>query len=285
MNIFNSWMFWVIVYLISALVFAQSFKKANRNMKDAGGLTILLEVFTALFAILFIPLFKISFPTDINVYLTLLVVVFIYAITDRLNIEARYGLEPSIFSMLKQLSTVFLIMLGIAFMNESVSLLKIIGVILIIFSNFLLTFEKGKIVINKYFIMSFISNFLFAVAMLINVGISDKFNLAIYTIITVSIPSILIFVFEKHSVKKLKDEFNRYDKKLFLLSAFTWAVMLISSVRAYQLGDIVLVAPLLALTSIMNAIYEVVINKNRHKFVIKVIAAILIIIGVLIIKL
>lgn len=284
MNILNSWIFWVIVYLFSALVFAQSFKKANRNMKNAGSLTILLEVFTALFAILFIPLFKINFSSDINIYLTLLIVVIIYAITDRLNIEARYGLEPSTFSMLKQLSTVFLIILGIIFMNESVSLLKIIGIILIIFSNFLLTFEKGKIVINKYFIMSFISNFLFAVAMLINVGISDNFNLAIYTIITVSIPSIFIFIFESHSFRELKKEFKLYDRKLFLLSAFTWSIMLISSVRAYQLGDIVLVAPLLALTSIMNAIYEVVINKDRKKFVLKVIAAVLIVIGVLLIK-
>lgn len=284
MNILNSWIFWVIVYLISALVFAQSFKKANRNMKDAGSLTILLEVFTALFAVLFIPLFKINFPSDINIYLTLLVVVIIYAITDRLNIEARYGLEPSTFSMLKQLSTVFLIILGIVFMHESASLLKIIGIVLIIFSNFLLTFEKGKIVINKYFVMSFISNFLFAVAMLINVGISDNFNLAIYTIITVSIPSLLIFIFECHSFIELKREFKLYDRKLFLLSAFTWAIMLISSVRAYQLGDIVLVAPLLALTSIMNAIYEVVINKDRKKFVLKVISAVLIVIGVLLIK-
>lgn len=284
MNILNSWIFWVIVYLISALVFAQSFKKANRNMKDAGSLTILLEVFTALFAVLFIPLFKINFPSDINIYLTLLVVVIIYAITDRLNIEARYGLEPSTFSMLKQLSTVFLIILGIVFMHESTSLLKIIGIVLIIFSNFLLTFEKGKIVINKYFVMSFISNFLFAVAMLINVGISDNFNLAIYTIITVSIPSLLIFIFERHSFIELKREFKLYDRKLFLLSAFTWAIMLISSVRAYQLGDIVLVAPLLALTSIMNAIYEVVINKDRKKFILKVISAVLIVIGVLLIK-
>ena len=85
-------------------------------MKNAGSLTILLEVFTALFAILFIPFFTIKFSQDINIYLTLLVVTIIYAMTDRLNIEARYGLDPSIFSMLKQLSTVFLIILGFIFL-------------------------------------------------------------------------------------------------------------------------------------------------------------------------
>ena len=64
-----------------------------------------------LFAIFLIPLFEIKFPGDIKIYVTLLITTLIYAITDRLNIEARYGLKPSTFSMLKQLSTVFMIIL------------------------------------------------------------------------------------------------------------------------------------------------------------------------------
>ena len=124
--------------------------------------------------------FDFTWPTDTSVYLTLLAVVSIYAITDRLNIEARYGLDPSVFSMLKQLSTVFLIILGFIFLKEQIVLKKIIGSVIIIFANVLLAFNKGKIKFNKYFIMSFVSNFLFAVAMLINVNISNYFNLPLY---------------------------------------------------------------------------------------------------------
>ena len=283
MNIINSWIFWVILYLISAVIFAQTFKKANRKMKNAGSLTILLEIFTSIFAILFIPLFDFIMP-PIQSILILLIVVVIYAFTDRLNIEARYGLDPSIFSMLKQLSTVFLIIFGFIFLKEELVLKKIIGSIIIIFANLLLAFDSGKLKINKYFIMSIISNLLFAVAMLINVNISDKFNLAIYTIITVSMPALLIFVFEKHSIKELKSEFKRYNKIDFLISAFTWCLMLISSVRAYQIGNVSVVAPLLTLTAILNTLYEYFISKNRKKVVQKIIAAILIIIGVILIK-
>ena len=284
MEILNSWKFWVMLYLVSAVVFAQAFKKANRNMKSAGALTILLEVFTAFFALFFIPFFDFTWPTDTSVYLTLLAVVSIYAITDRLNIEARYGLDPSVFSMLKQLSTVFLIILGFIFLKEQIVLKKIIGSVIIIFANVLLAFNKGKIKFNKYFIMSFVSNFLFAVAMLINVNISNYFNLAFYTILTVFTPSMLIFIFGKHSLKELKCEFNYYDKKYFLLAAFSWCLMLISSVRSYQLGNVTLIAPLLTLTSILNTMYEYFVCKNKSKFIQKVIASILIIIGVIIIK-
>lgn len=284
MEIVDNWKFWVIVYLISAVIFAQTFKKANKNMKNVGSLTILLEVFTTLFAILFIPFFTLKFSHDINIYLTLLLVTIIYAMTDRLNIEARYGLDPSVFSMLKQLSTVFLIILGFIFLKEEILFKKILGSILIIASNVLLAFDKGKIKFNKYFVMSFISNFLFAVAMLINVNISDNFNIAVYTIFTVFTPSIFIFIFGKHNIKELKSEFKLYDKKSFLLSAFTWCLMLISSVRAYQLGSVTLIVPLLTLTSILNTMYEYFINKDKNKIVQKIIASIMIILGVIIIK-
>lgn len=283
MNLMNNGVFWVVVYLVNAIIFAQTFKKANRKMKDAGSLTILLEIFTALFAILFIPLFDMVF-LPLESLLILGVVVIIYAVTDRLNIEARYGLDPSVFSMLKQLSTVFLIILGFIFLKEEVVFKKVLGASLIVFSNFLLGFDGGKFKFNKYFFMSVVSNFFFAVGMLINVNISDNFNLGIYTICTVSLPALLIFLFEKHTIKDLKREFKRYNKKDFLISAFTWCVMLISSVRAYQIGDVSVVAPLLTLTAVFNTIYEYFVNKNRSKFLIKLIASILIIIGVILIK-
>lgn len=60
--------------------------------------------------------------------------------------------------------------------------------------------------------------------------------------------------------------------------------MLISSVRAYQLGSVTLIAPLLTLTSILNTVYEYFINKDKNKIIQKVIASIMVILGVIIIK-
>ncbi|MCI9233878.1 MAG: EamA family transporter [Bacilli bacterium] len=284
MNLFDLWETWVIIYLISAVLFAQTFKLANRNMKNAGALTILLEFFTALFAILFLPFFKLTFPKDSMIYIILFIVSIIYAITDRLNIEARYGLEPSTFSVLKQLSTVFMIFFGILFFKEKLVITRIVGATIIIGANLILAFERGKIRINKYFMMSIISNFLFAIAMLINVNISDNFNLAFYTIITVSIPALFIKFFGKYKMKDLRKEWNRYHKGEFLIAAFSWCFMLISSVKAYQLGDIALVAPIFTLTSIINAMIEFFVFKNKNRMIQKLVAAILLTIGVILVK-
>lgn len=281
----NNWVTWVVIYLVFATIFSQSFKKSNRNMSDAGSLTILLELLTAFFSLFFIPFFKLTISHNPHTYLILIVVIIIYAFTDRLNIEARYGLSTSTFSMLKQLSSVFLVILSFVILKEKVVITKVVGASLILIANVGLAVDKdGKFKINKYFLMSLVSNILFAFGMLINVNISGEFNLGIYTIITVLFPSILITLFGKHSIKELKEEFNLYDKKRFLLSAFSWCVMLISSVRAYQLGSVSVVAPLLTLTAIINTIYEFIFNKDKSEFIKKLIIGIIIIIGVLLIK-
>ena len=280
----DKWQFWTGLYLASAVLFSQCFKKANRKMKNATYLTLLLEGFTALFALAFIPFFNLEFSINPLTYLILGIVCVIYAITDRLNIEARYGLEPSSFSMLKQLSTVFIIGFGIVFMKHELVIHRLIGAGLIIIANLLLAFNKGKFSFNKYFIMCVISNLLFAIAMLINMNISSQFNVAIYTFFTVGIPFCFIAIFNKVKIKDLKKEFKRYDRKLFMFSALMWCLMLISSVKAYELGNVVIVASFLALTSILNSIVELIFNKDRKTFFKKLIIGILIVIGVILVK-
>lgn len=279
------YMIWVICYLVFALIFSQGFKKVNRTMKNASALTVLLELFTGLFAIVMSIFFKYTFPSDIKVYITLFVVTIIYAVTDRLNIEARYGLSPSNFSMLKQLSTVFLVIFGLLFLKEQLVFKKILGAIIIVVSNVMLAVNKdGKFEFNKYFIFCLISNFLFAVAMFINVNISSMFNIGIYTLITVFIPSIIIKLFSRLSFKDLEEEFNLYNKPLFILVSFAWCMMLISSVKAYEYGSISVVAPLLTLTALTNTIYEFIVDKDKKRFYYKLVISILILIGVILIK-
>lgn len=276
---------WVIIYLIFSLLFAQCFKETNRNMKNASALTILLEIFTALFALLLSPLFTFEFSLNPKILLTLGTVTIIYAATDRLNIEARYGLAPSTFSMLKQLSTVFLVIFGFVFLKEKIVLTKIIGITLILLANiFLSTNNKGKLELNKYFIMCLISNFLFAIAMFINVNISDNFNIGLYTVITVLIPALIIKIVSKLSIKDLKQEFKLYDKKKFMIVSFSWAMMLISSVKAYEYGNISIVAPLLTLSMITNSIYEYFIDKDKKSLKRKLIISLLIVLGIILIK-
>lgn len=281
----NYWLFFVLLYLGSAVAFSQIFKISNRGMKDATCMTLLLEGITSLFALLFIPFFPLKVSHNLYTYLILLIVGLFYALIDRLNIEARYGLEPSAFSMLKQLSTVFIIVFGILFMNEGIIWYKIVGAFLIVFANLILSFKKGKFVFDKYYLMSVVANILFGITMLININLSSEFNIAVYTFLTVFIPFVIIKICTKKSFKDLKKEFNRYDKQKFVISSFMWSLMLLSSVKAYELGSILMVASFLSLTSILNSIVEFVIKRDIKLFWKNILLGILIVIGVILVKL
>ncbi len=77
MKILDSWELWVIIYLISAIIFSQSFRISKRQMKNVGRMTVLLEICTAFFAIFFLPLFRFTFPQDLTIYGTLFLVTII----------------------------------------------------------------------------------------------------------------------------------------------------------------------------------------------------------------
>ena len=96
--------------------------------------------------------------------------------------------------------------------------------------------------------------------------------------------TVFLIIFGRISFKELKEEFSLYDKKLFLLVSASWCIMLISFVKAYEYGDISVAAPFLALTTILNAIYEYIIDKDRKDLMYKLFISILIIIGVILIK-
>ena len=60
--------------------------------------------------------------------------------------------------------------------------------------------------------------------------------------------------------------------------------MLISSVRAYQLNSISIIAPILTTTAILNAFIEFFINKDSSTLIKKILLAIMIVVGVILIK-
>lgn len=285
MNFINNWVFYIILYLIFAVAFNQYYKITTKKMKKAGALTVLMEGMAGLFALLLFPLFEIKFPTDIKVYLFLGVAIIFYAIQDRLGTTVRSGIEASTYSIIKQLSTVFMIFAGLLFFKEPFILNKIIGAFLIVISNILVFYKKGSFKIDKYIGLGIIANLCFTIALFIDVNYSEQFNLAFYVALTLIIPALLILFLERIKLTDIANEFKTGNKKAILITSISWGVMLIVQLRAYQLGKVTMVAPLCSLTVIINVIVGYLFLKERDNLFKKILASILVIISVLLIKL
>lgn len=281
----NNWVLCVVLYLVLSTAFTQFYKVATKTLKSAGALTIVLQLTASLVALLLCPLFEFKFPTDVRIYIMLGISIIFYSISDRLNTTVRSGIEASTFSILKQISTTFMIFAGLIFLKEQFVLTKFIGAMIIIFSNILIFFKKGKVKFNRYILLGILSNLSFTVALFLDVNISDNFNLPFYVVISLTVPSLLIMIFERIKISDIKNEIVNGNKKAILATAICWSLSIIAQLRAYQLESVSIVAPLCALTVLLNVIVGYIFLKERDSLLKKIIAAILIIISVILIKL
>jgi len=284
MDILNNSMLYVGLYLILATAFTQFYKVTTKTLTRAGALTVLLQMIAGVIALILCPFFAFKFPTDIKIYIMLGLSIVFYAISDRMNTTVRSGIEASTFSMIKQLSTTFMIFAGLIFFKEQFVLTKFIGAMLIIFSNVLIFYKKGKFEFNKYILLGVLSNIAFTVALFLDVNNSDKFNLAFYVALTLIIPALLIMIAERIKPSEIKAELVNGNKKAIIITAICWGTMIIAQLRAYELGKVTVVAPLCALTVILNVIVGYLFLKEKDNLIKKIVAAILIIISVVLIK-
>ena len=278
------WFLFVALYIILAVAFTQFYKIVLNTSKSDGTLTVLLQFIAGLSALLLSPFFKFTFPTDWKVYLLLGIACIFYALSDRMNTTVRSGIEASTFSIIKQLSTVFMILAGLLFFKEQFVWKKIIGAGLIIFSNILIFYKKGKQKLDKYVLLGILSNIIYSVALFLDVNISDSFNLAFYVALTLLVPALFITVAERVKLSNIKKEFKNGNKKAILITGFCWGTMIVLQLRAYQLGEATSVAPLCALTVIGNVLVGYLFLKERANLLKKLVAAFLIIISVFLIK-
>ena len=232
----------------------------------------------------FIPFFEIKWATDIKVYLFTALAVIFYCMKDRMTTTVRRLLDTSTVNTLDQIVNVFMILWGILFFKEEVIFKKIIGAILIILSNVMIFYKKGNFKLDRYVLLSILSNLALSIALALNVDNSEKFNVAIYQVVTLMIPAILIIIFEKIKWDDIKNEVKEGNKTAILMTGISWAVMIISQLRAYQTGDITTVAPLSAVSVILNVIAGYFISKEKENIVKKIIAGVIIVFSIFLIK-
>lgn len=280
----NSWIIFLIIFLVSAVIYNQFFKLGLNKSKNIGSYMALISILTGIFALLFIPIFKFKFQFNIYKFILLIITCLLYAIVDRMNVYIRKYVDVSIFSILRQLSNVFMIIMGFTFFKEKFVLYKFIGAILIIFSNVLVLYDKTKRTTKKILFIGILANLLFALTLFLNVNLSKSYNIPIYVSFIVLIPGLFICIYDKIGIKKLRYEFINGETDFILITSLAGAIMLISQLRAYELGNVSLVASLCSLTVMLNVLVSYFILNEKNRMVRKILSSLIILISIILIK-
>ena len=282
MNLINTWQFSLLMYYIFNVIFFQFYKLSVKNVKKDGAATIIFQVIAGFSILLLIPFFAWQLPNAISIILLLIAACVFYAVNDRLQTTVRKNLEVSVFSILSQFGTVFLLIYGFIIFKDEVVLTKILGALLIIGANVWAFYKPGKnkLAVNKYYAIGIIALFAFATAITIDIGISEKFNLPFYISLTLLIPAVIIALSEKIKLSTISDEWERGNKKFFAVTGFSYALSILFGLRAYQLGEVSTIVPLQAITVILNVLIAYAFLRERDNGYKKFLAAIIAVVGV-----
>lgn len=145
-------------------------------------------------------------------------------------------------------------------------------------------YKNGKGKNNKYVLLGIIANIFYTIALFLDVNNSDNFNLPFYVMISLGVPAILIIIFEKIKISDITNEFKNGNKKSIFITSITWALSILTQLRAYQLGSASIVAPLCSLSVILNVIVGYFLLKEEENLSRKILAACLVILGIILIK-
>lgn len=158
------------------------------------------------------------------------------------------------------------------------------GAGLILFGNVLVLYKKGKNSFNKYILFSLIGNVAISIGISVDAGISAQFNLPIYVAITLIVPAFIIFIFEKIKLSDIVYEFKSGNRKAIIIVCCSWGIAIMSRLRAYQFGEVTTIAPLCATTKIINALVAYFLLKEKDSIFRKIVAIIIVILGIVLIK-
>ena len=275
----NTWQFNLVLYILLAVAFNQFYKLAAKDLHHDGAGTIIMQTLASLFALLLIPFFPMTFPSDWRIYVWLLIACVFYAINDRLQTTVRKHLEVSVFTIINKLSSVFLIIIGLVFFHETLSIIAVLGAILLLSSTLLLSYQQGKFTFDKYLLLGILSRLISAIALSIDVDIARHFNLAVYIVLTLLLPTLMIKISERISIKDIVEEFKAGNKKYFILTGLCWALFIVFMLRTFQLSTISMIAPLSNVSILLNVLLATIFLGEKQDTAKKILAAILTILG------
>lgn len=207
------------------------------------------------------------------------------------GIFSNYALKNApvtIYSTVSQFQVIWVVVFGIIFLAEKVTVLSMLGTLLIVFSTL---FISGNIHVRKEvgirpILICIISTLISAGAVLLDKVFVGTFNQLFYFFLMLMIPVIILL---PHYARR----FNFYNKqvkenlKVYLVASVLLAASYYSLLSLYTLPDIPLSVayPIRSISSILIALLAIFIfneNKNVKR---KIFATVLAVIGAILVKL
>jgi drug/metabolite transporter (DMT)-like permease len=267
-----------IFYTISGLV-TRHILKGN---KDAWAFSFYFSFIGAITSLPFMMV-KPNYPSDLIPWLILIGVAVLIVIQNLLNFKSSNTLEASILGSVLKLRLVWVLLIGIFLLHESMTLTKIIGTII--------TFIAGLIIVAKFKSSSSFKGIGYAISSTIFYAIViglykilfQSFNSQTLTFFIFLFPSIINLIIMPHSIARIIRIFHENGLYVIIACLFGGFANLAMN-QALAIGEASRVLVIIESFLILTLVGENLVLKESHNLFIKIIAVVLATSGAVLIR-
>lgn len=223
-----------------------------------------------------------SLPTRIDAWLYLLIASFFYGLNERFRFLISKILEASIYSIISNITIIIAFSISFFLYEESLTVTKLLGSILIFFSLILVSELKKSKISSKGIFLGVVTSIYLGIAMSLDKKGAIFFNPETYNILLWLIPFFVLY-FPGIKIKEIKAEFKQFSWKIILLAFFNFVGFYLG-LKAFLLAEATKVIPVIQLSTIMTVIAGIFLLKEKNNLFKKIIAGIIAVIGVFLLR-
>jgi len=210
-----------------------------------------------------------------------------YALHDRTQATVRKNVDVAVSGVIDLSVHVFLILFGILILDEYLTFQTVLGIILILVANFTIAYDFKSRKLNKYWSLGILANFAYAIGIIFDINLSDGKNLPFYVALSYTMGAIYISIFtvfdEKINFKQLlqaiKCDVNRKTILSHISTSFFSVFYTFVMLTTYRYGPVSIATAVISTTVIFNTILSAAFLGERKMFLLKIISAIVGVIG------
>lgn len=272
-----------------AIAFTVAFNIISRislsTTKYESAYTILWQVFCALLAPLFLPFDGFSIAISSHVLPLFALSVVLWALVDAFLFSAFKHEEASVLSAIFPLNFVFTFVVSVIFFHSAIKATIIAGFLIIMLASLLIGVFHMRLRFSKGIAFGFLYSLFLGVALGFNSEVVKSFSIPPYMVAAFLFPALAnLLFFLRPKRAELRYELRVQWKKI-LLNAAVMDASFFCLLKAFQLGNVPQVVALSASSTLLTALAGVVFLKEGKHTALKIIAAALATVGLVLLQL
>lgn len=279
-----SWQLLVILYLVFYAAFNILSRLLLQHTRYENAYTMIWQFFLGLTAVCFLPFQHPTFAFPFVVFLFIICNGLLYNLVNVFRFKAYKYEEASALAPIFTTMNLFTVLFSIIFFRSPISLATIAGIIIITFAAVIAVSSKHKIVLSKGILFAIACSVLSGMTIAIEGHISKYIPTSEYLSLLVCVELILgqLFIL-RPKISEIIFEFKTQGIKI-ALSASLLCLSALALIGSFAKGNVTEIVAFSATATLLVTILGIVLLKERDRVVIKLLATIVAVLGVIIIS-